>query len=33
MVESNSNQKWNKDKCWCECKNHKKLCMCKKDYI
>ena len=26
----NSNQKWNKDKCRCECKTH---CVCEKDYI
>ena len=24
---------WNNDKCRCECKNPKKQCMCKKDYI
>ena len=29
----NSNEKWNKDKCWCECKNLKKHCVCKKGYI
>ena len=31
----NSNQKWNNDKCWCECKNRKKKkhCACKRDYI
>ena len=28
----NSNQKWNKDKCLCECNNSKKY-VCKKDYI
>lgn len=26
-----SNQKWNKDKCWCECKNSIKH-KCKQDY-
>ena len=26
----NSNQKWNNDKCWCECKKHH---ICEKDYI
>ena len=26
----NSNQKWNIDKCWWECKKH---CICEKDYI
>ena len=25
----NSNQKWNNDKCWCECKKYD---TCKKDY-
>ena len=29
----NSNQKWNNDKCWCECKNTKKLLVSAKDYI
>ena len=29
----NSNQKWNNDKCGCECKNPKKHCVWKKDYI
>ena len=33
MVESNSNQKWNIDKCRCECKNPKKQNTCEKDYI
>ena len=28
----NSNQKWNIDKCWCECKNPAKHPACKKDY-
>ena len=26
----NSNQKWNNDKCWCQCKKHN---LCEKDYI
>ena len=26
----NSNQWWNNDKCWCECKKHH---ICEKDYI
>ena len=26
----NSNQWWNKDKCWCECKKH---IVCEKDYV
>ena len=26
----NSNQNWNKDKCWCECKNPKEHHVCKK---
>ena len=26
----NINQKWNNDKCWCECKKHH---ICEKDYI
>ena len=29
----NSNQKWNNDKCWCECKNLKQHHVCEKDYI
>ena len=29
----NSNQKWNKDKCRCECKNPKEYNACEKDYI
>ena len=29
----NSNQKWNNDKCQCECKNLKQHYVCKKDYI
>ena len=29
----NSNQKWNNDKCICECKNPKDYCVCKKYYI
>ena len=29
----NSNQKWNNDKCWCECKNPKEHNACEKDYI
>ena len=29
----NSNQKWNNDKCGCECKNPKKHCVWAKDYI
>ena len=28
--ECNSNQKWNNDKSWCECKKHN---ICEKDYI
>ena len=28
----NSNQKWNNDKCWCECKNQKEHRVCEKDY-
>ena len=27
----NMNQKWNN--CWCECKNLKEHCVCKKDYF
>ena len=23
MIETNSNQNWNNNKCWCECKNPK----------
>ena len=30
--KSNSNQKWNNNKCLCECKNQRKD-MCKKDFI
>ena len=29
----NLNQKWNSDKCWCECKYLKIHRVCKKDYI
>ena len=29
----NSNQKWNNDKCWCESKNSKELCVFEKYYI
>ena len=29
----NSNQKWNNDKCWCECKNPKEHKTCEKHYI
>ena len=29
----NSNQKWNIDKCRCECKNEKQHHVCKKDYF
>ena len=29
----NSYQKWNNNKCWCECKNKKKHRVCEKDYI
>ena len=28
-----SNQKWNNDKCQCECKNPKEHNLCEKDYI
>ena len=28
--KSNFNQKWNNDKCWCECKNQKEHSACKK---
>ena len=28
-----SNQKWKSEKCWCECKNPKKLDACEKVYI
>ena len=28
-----SNQKWNNDKCRCECKNPKEQNSCEKDYI
>ena len=31
--KSNSNQKWNKDKCWCECKKSIKIYVCKKMYM
>ena len=27
----NSNQKWSKDKCWCECKSPKECHVCEKD--
>ena len=27
-----SNQKWNNDKCWCDCKNPKEHNVSKKDY-
>ena len=30
MLKCNSNQNWNNDKCWCECKKHH---ICEKDYI
>ena len=35
MVENvcNSNQKWNNNKCRCDCKNPKNHCVCGKDYI
>ena len=29
----NSNQKWNNDRCWRECKNLKQHHVCEKDYI
>ena len=29
----NSNQKWNNDKCRCECKNPVKYCVCREDNI
>ena len=29
----NSNQKWNNDKCRCDCKSSKEHHLCKKDYI
>ena len=29
----NSNQKWNNDKCRCECKNPKEHNVCKRNYI
>ena len=29
----NSNQNWNNNKCWCECKNPKEHYGCKKNYI
>ena len=29
----NLNQKWNNDKCRCECKSATKHCVCEKDYI
>ena len=29
----NSDQKWNKDVCRCECKNPRKHHVCEKDYI
>ena len=29
----NSNKKRNNNKCWCDCKNHKKHCECKTHYI
>ena len=32
-IKCNSNQKRNNDKCWCECKNPKKCCVCEKVYI
>ena len=28
----NSNQKWNNNNCWCDCKNPKEHNACKKDY-
>ena len=27
------NQKWNNNKCWCECKSLKEHCFCKKGYL
>ena len=27
------NQKWNNNKCWCECRNLKEHHVCKRDYI
>ena len=27
------NQKWNNNKCWCECKSLKEHCLCKKGYF
>ena len=29
----NSNQKWNNNKCWCECENSRKLHVSEKYYI
>lgn len=29
----NSNQRWNNNKCWCECKYPREQDACKKDYI
>ena len=29
----NSNQKWNYEKCWCDCKKPREQDVCKKDYI
>ena len=33
VKKCNSNQKWNKDKCRCECKNLRKRHMCEKNFI
>ena len=32
-IKCNSNQKWNSNKCQCQCKNPKEYHVCKKDYI
>ena len=32
-IKCNSKQKWNNNKCRCECKNLKKLNVCEKGYI
>ena len=33
VKKCNSNQKWNKYKCRCQCKNPKKQRVCENDYV
>ena len=30
-IKCNSNQKWNNDKCWCECENPKEHHVCRRN--